>query len=254
MAVQNLSNIEQLCMDRLVKAIYRPDVDPRELAIYTPADAAQYLGINRSTLDTWIYGRFYEIAKGKAFFPPLIKPADEDNRLLSYFNLAEAHILASTRYQHNVSIKSIRSAIAQIKDRYGDIDHPLLSRDFFTNGKDIFTKTIETNEEVNLNLSTPGQLNFKAVMDLFLQHIKLDDNFKPGRIYPIIKGQPQDKVISIVPGVASSRPIVDGTGVPVWILYDRYSAGETVSSIADDFALSNEKVQRAIDYIEKRAA
>lgn len=245
---------EQDHMDRLAKAIYRPDVDRRELAVYTPADAAQYLGINRSTLDTWIYGRYYEIAKGKAFFPPLIKPADEVNRLLSYFNMAEAHILASTRYEHDVSIKSIRSAIGQVKERYGETDHPLLSRDFFTNGKDIFIKSIEANEEVDLNLSTPGQLNFKPIMDLFLHHIELDDNFKPGRIYPIIKGQPEDKVISIVPGVASSRPIIDGTGVPVWILYDRYSAGETIPSIADDFSLSADKVQRAIDYVEKRAA
>jgi uncharacterized protein (DUF433 family) len=239
-------------MDRLSEAIYRPDVDRRDLPVYTPADAASYLGISRSTLDTWIYGRYYEIAQGKAFFPPLIKPADEEHRLLSFFNLAEAHILAATRYEHNVSIKSIRAALGKMNDMYGDIEHPLLQKEFFTNGKDIFIKSIE--DEENINLSTPGQLNFKPIMDLFLKHIELDDAFKPHRVYPIIKGQPADKVISIVPGVSSGRPIIDGTGIPVWVLHDRYSAGEPVTSIADDFELPAEKVQRAIDYVEKRAA
>jgi uncharacterized protein (DUF433 family) len=243
---------ERTDMDRLTAARYRADIDRRELPVYTPADAAQYLGISRSTLDTWIYGRFYETLVGKVFFPPLIKPADEENRLLSFFNLAEAHLLAATRYEHKVSIKSIRTAMGKIREMYGDIEHPLLSKEFFTNGKDIFIKTIQDDEDINL--STPGQLNFKPIMDLFLAHIEPDEKFKPARVYPLIKGQPADKIISIVPGVSSGRPAIDGTGVPVWVLYDRYSAGEKVPAIADDFEIPESKVQRAIDYIEKRAA
>jgi hypothetical protein len=86
-------------MSQIAAAKYRADVDPRELAIYTPADAALYLGIKRSTLASWIYGRYYNTTKGRVFFEPLIKPADVENRLLSFFNLAEAHVLAATRYK-----------------------------------------------------------------------------------------------------------------------------------------------------------
>jgi len=33
-------------MAQILKGRFRPDVDPRELALYTPADAAYYLGIH----------------------------------------------------------------------------------------------------------------------------------------------------------------------------------------------------------------
>lgn len=236
-------------MHRLKAAKYRADTDPRELAIYTPADAARYLGIKSTTLGTWIYGRNYETNRGMVFFEPLIKPADPANRLLSFFNLAEAHVLAASRYEHLVSMKAIRSAIETLRNKYPS-EHPLISKDFFTNGRDVFIKTVEETE----NLSTPGQLNFKPILDLFLAHIGRDKNKVADRVYPVIKGLPHDKVISIVHGVSSSRPAIDGTGVPVWVVYDRFMAGEKKASIARDFGISLEKIQRAIAYVEKRAA
>jgi len=57
-----------ITMGRLQAAQYIPGVDPRELAIYTPADAASYLGIKQSTLNSWIYGRRYPKKDGVGIF------------------------------------------------------------------------------------------------------------------------------------------------------------------------------------------
>ncbi|MFI5109154.1 MAG: DUF433 domain-containing protein [Terriglobales bacterium] len=222
-------------------------MDERELAIYTPADAARYLGIHPSTLATWIHGRNYKTAADVRFFAPVINIADPDNRLLSFFNLAEAHVLAAFRYEHRVKFPAIRKALDTVAARYPS-KHPLISRDFFTNGKDLFFKTAIENE----NLSTPEQTNLREIMTAFLVHVGRDKDKLAERIFPIIKGQPQDKVISIVHGVASGAPIIDGTGVPVWIIHGRKERGESPISIAKDFGIPVAKVKRAIEYVENR--
>lgn len=230
-------------MYRLRAAKFRDDVDPRDLPRYTPADAARYLGINSMTLHHWVFGR----PNKASYFTPLVHPADTDNKLLSFNNLAELHILAATRYEHKVKFDAIRTAINTLNNKYPS-EHPLISKNFFTNGKDIFIKSIDETE----NLSTPGQANLKPIMEMFLRHIKRDKNQLVERIYPVIRGQAEDRVISIVHGINSGQPVIDGRGIPVFIVYGRHVAGESTKSIAKDFGIAESKVKRAIEYVEKK--
>jgi uncharacterized protein (DUF433 family) len=234
-------------MNRLAAAQYRTDVDRRELPIYTPRDVANFVGIKPSTLNDWIYGHTYTDARPA--FKSVIEPADPVNKLLSYFNLAEAHVLAACRFKHKIKFEAIRRALDTLENRY-PAEHPLIFRDFFTNGKDIFSKTVAETE----NLSTPQQMNFKSIMDMFLVHIDRDVRGKVVRVWPIIKGQPYNKVIAIVYGVASGQPVIGKTGTPVSVIYGRHVAGEKDGSIARDFGIPVTSVRRAIDYVEKRAA
>jgi len=150
-------------MHRLKAAKYRADVDPRELAIYTPADAASYLGVkpgNPRDLAFMDVGTKREAVANSSsrLSPPQIKRIDYSRSL----TLLKAHVLAATRYKHNVSIRAVREAMETLREKYPS-PHPLISQDFFTNGKDIFLKKVDENE----NLSTRGQLNLKPIMDLF---------------------------------------------------------------------------------------
>lgn len=112
---------------QLSKGQFVEGLDPREQALYTPADAACYLGIHPQTLSNWIWGRKYPTVNGEKHFAPLIEVADHDNQLLSFFNLAELHVLAATRYEHAISMKRIRTAMNTIQERYPS-DHPRISR------------------------------------------------------------------------------------------------------------------------------
>jgi uncharacterized protein (DUF433 family) len=237
-------------MAHAAKARYRPDVDPRELALYSPADAAYYLGIHPKTLGTWIHGRSYPTVGGDAYFAPVIDIADPENGLLSFFNLAELHVLAATRYEHHVGFPAVRAAMETVRNKYPGIKHPLISHDFKTNGFHIFVQTVEKNE----NLSVPAQANFKTIMDHFLRNVIEDEHDLIRKIFPIIQGQPDDRVVSITHGVSSSQPVIDGFGVPVWLIHDRYRGGESIEALADDFAIPIPKIQRAIDYVERPAA
>src|SRR5438128_210294 len=88
-------------MDKLLQAKYREGVDSREQPLYTVKEAAYYLGVEQQTLTTWFFGRHYDTKfEGEKFWERVIVPADPELKLLSFFNLAEAHVLAATRYDH----------------------------------------------------------------------------------------------------------------------------------------------------------
>ena len=221
--------------------------DKWDVPIYTYADAAYYLGIHKGTLRTWVIGRTIPTRAGQTqWIGPLIPAADAQNGLMSFYNLAEAHILAASRYKHHVPLYSIRSAILHLQSRYPS-PHPLLSKEFYTDGLDLFIKGMADTE----NLSRQGQLGFKPILDLFLHRIEFDDKFRPKRVWPLIKGQSEsDKVVSMVFGVSAGRPTVDGTGVPATMLWQRNRAGETEEELADDYEIDVLKVRKAIEYIE----
>ena len=243
-------------MDKLLEAKYREGLDSREQPLYTTREAASYLGIGKPTLETWFFGRSYPTKLDpKKPWLPVFSPADPDLKLLSFFNLAEAHVLAATRYDHKVPFWAVRDAITNVMDAVPHASrHPLLSDDFFTNGKLLFVKTIE--EYVNVS---SHQLSLE-IMEQFLVRVIKDQStnpFKdnqPFKVYPLRPGEPDDKVISIMAGVSASRPIIDGTRVPVFAIWRRVKAGEDEEFIANDYEIEPAKIRRAIDYVERRAA
>jgi uncharacterized protein (DUF433 family) len=233
-------------MSKLLIVQYRTDVESREQPLYTIPEAAEYLGLQSATLHTWFYGRYYSTKnEGKKFWRNVITPANEDLQLLSFYNLAEAHILAATRYRHNVPFPAVRGAIANVVTRFPQASvHPLLSHDFYTDGKNLFVKTIEETVDVSRE-----QLSLKLIMDMFLDRVVRDEDDNPFKIFPIIPGV-QQNFISMTFKVSSSRPVIDGTGVQVAVIEGRHRAGESPADIAEDFDIPIEKIQAAIDYAE----
>jgi hypothetical protein len=117
--------------------------DPRDVPRYTVGQIAYFLDIPASTVRWWCLGRNYKVHGELRSSPPLIKPAlyDPHNPSLSFYNLAELHILGSTRRFSRISMQSIRGAIDYLSGAYPS-PHPLLGHDFFTDGKDLFVKRI----------------------------------------------------------------------------------------------------------------
>ena len=98
-------------MDKLKTVRAANYADKWDVPIYTYADAAYYLGIHRGKLRTWVIGRQIPTRSGQTeWLDPLIPAADPKNGLMSFYNLAEAHILAASRYKHHVPLRSVRIA------------------------------------------------------------------------------------------------------------------------------------------------
>jgi uncharacterized protein (DUF433 family) len=238
-------------MSKLLVVQFRQNIDPREQPLYTVKEAAYYLGVECATLATWFFGRRYHTkSEGQKLWNRVIIPADEELRLLSFFNLAEAHILAATRYQHKVPFPAVRDAIANLqRDFPASAVHPLLSNDFYTNGSHLFVKELQRTLDVSRE-----QLSFKSIMNKFIKRVVSDKHDRPFKVFPLAEGEKDDKVISIVSGISHSRPIIEGTGIPAVAIWRRYKAGEEPEFLAKDYRVRLPKIQRAIAYIERRAA
>jgi uncharacterized protein (DUF433 family) len=232
---------------RIPFSVMRPGVDHRDLPVYSLAEAASFLDIPTSTLRWWVFGGTTGISHH--WNAPLIeRPAGSDD-LISFNNLAELHILSVTTKRHNVKLKAIRHAVEHIKNEFPS-PHPLLSEAFYTNGQDLFLKTIEQ----TINVSRHGQLALKPILDLYLERIIRDEQFMPIKIYPITRGQKTERVVSIVPTVSSGRPIIDGYGVPVSSIWGRYRAGDSPDFLANDYEIPLDRIKGAISYVEYYAA
>ena len=48
------------------------------------------------------------------------------------------------------------------------------------------------------------------------------------------------------PKISFGRPVIDGTGVPVASIYERYKAGDSVADLAQDFRLEIGAIEEAI--------
>lgn len=224
--------------------------DFRDSPRYNVAEVALYLHQRPRTIHTWFFGRAYHTKAGKKFWEPLAVPAAHDPHgfSLSFFNLAEAHILSATRYAFNISMPKIREAI-EFVSKDSKEKHPLLSKKFETDGVDLFLRYLsEHGEETIINISKRGQLGLREVLDGYLKRIDRDSRGLPLKIFPVVKQDLESKPIVIISGVASGRPTITGTGVRVASVWHRSIAGESPTELARDYGVDEETIKKAVSY------
>lgn len=217
--------------------------DPREVPLYTLADAAAYLRIPPTTLRSWIKGRTYPTRNGRKFFAPLMEAADPVRGLLSFSNLAEAHVLQATR-DRDVPVPIVRSAIDYIQEHWPS-RHPLITKEFYRFGKQLFVKVIEESmeEELDVNVSRGGQLGLKRVLDKCLERLERDDTGYPVRIFPL-----GTKHLVMDVKVAAGQPVIKNTRLLAHFLWRRNEAGDSVRDLAKAYKLKRSDVEEAIKH------
>jgi uncharacterized protein (DUF433 family) len=229
--------------------------DPREVPKYSVTEVALYFNLKPRTVHTWFFGRSYKAQGKKRFWEPLAIPAAHDPHgySLSFYNLAEAHVLSSTRHDFNISMKSIRFAMKELGKIYPQVSHPLLSKNFETDGCDLFIRVLrEHGEELIVNLTT-GNYGLKVILDAYLKRIIRDTLGFPTEIFPVIDHDFADRTIVINPGVAAGRPTIASVGVRASAVWERYRAGETTHELAEDYGINETEIKKAINYFTTTA-
>lgn len=213
---------------------------------YSIADAARYVMIPSATVRSWVAGRYYPVShEPKKYWRPLITPPEKGPPwYLSFRNLAEAHVLATLRRQHGVSMEAVRRAIAYVEDKLGD-PHPLVNPHMRTDGISLFLQRYGRLEQV----SHDGQLAIQEVLEMSLERL----DWGPAgvlRLYPFTRGgaaaRDWPRIVVIDPAVSFGRPVVMGTRVPTAAVFERWTAGDSFEELARDFELSSLQVQEAI--------
>jgi uncharacterized protein (DUF433 family) len=212
--------------------------DVREHPRYSVEEAAAYLRIPVSTLSAWTRGQNYTTKSGRQVsFVPRIELADSKRGLLSFYNLAEAHILRCTR-DKKVPLKNVRLAVDYVRREIDPgMSHVLLSREFKKFGKYIFIDHLGQ----AINATRQGQLAFRKLLGRYLERIKTDADGNLIELYPI-----KTRHLAINPLLSSGKPIVKGTGINAMILRDRLHSGESEHDVASDYGLSIREVKQAV--------
>lgn len=217
-----------------------PIVDPREMPVYGIHEAARFLGIPASTLRSWVVGRPYPSETGQRWFAPLILPAGREGLMLSFANLAEAHVLQATR-DHSIPLAKVRSAIDYVQEQIPG-PHPLITSEFSHFGKDLFLTKLGPDP---VNASKGGQVGMADILNEVLRRLERDSSGYPVRIFPLHRTR-----LVMDMNVASGQPVVKGTRVLASNVWSRRVAGDSVQDIALDFNISPEDVSEAIAHFE----
>jgi uncharacterized protein (DUF433 family) len=189
-------------------------------------------------MKAWCRGQQYTVGRTgrKRCFQPLVKPANPELGLLSFYNLAEAHVLRATR-DKKVPLINVRRALDYIREKIPTTTHPLLTHDFMTFGKHVFIQHLGS----TINATRYGQIAMTELLDEYLERIDRDSLGMPVQIYPI-----NTEVLAINPTVASGQPVVKGTRVMAAMLLARREAGESYKDLVKDYSLTRSQIEQAI--------
>jgi len=225
------------------KHIVRMRGDVRDHPRYSISEAALYLRIPVSTLMAWARGQDYVTVGGiRKTFKPLIDLAGPEHKLLSFYNLAEAHVLRSTT-EGGVPLRNVRRALEYIREAIPG-EHPLLSHAFEVSGKEVFISHLGA----TVNATRHGQIAMRKILEEYLKRIERDMAGMPIRVFPI-----HSKRTEIHPMFSSGKPVVRGKGIMISVLWGRKNTGESVTEIAKDYDLTQREVQEAIEDYEYAA-
>lgn len=223
--------------------------DRRNSPAYSVAEAARYLKLARATLRSWVLGREYPRDNGLVKFRPLIHPPERKPAMLSFWNLIEAHVLRSLRTEHGVSIHALREALGYAEKQL-NIRRLLLSDELRTHAG----RLLVDRYGALIDLSASGQLAMRKMLEEHLTRVEWDEWQFPVRLYPCTSGalRGTERPIAIDANVAFGRPVLARVGVSTRAIAERLDAGESVSDLVADYALTQSEIEQAVLY--ERAA
>lgn len=220
--------------------------DPREVASYTTWEAARYLRMPQRTVQNWAFG--FGTYGGK----PLIRVADPAKHLLSFWNVAELHVLGALRRYHQISPTKLRRMIKYLENTF-DSRHPLLTEKMLTDGVSVFVEQAQS----LINASREGQMAMRLLMEAHLKRIDQDVDGLAVRLFPFVTrnaeiASPPDllmhepRIIAIDPQVRFGRPVIAGTSIPTAEIAERFRAGDSVATLADEYGRPAKEIEEAI--------
>jgi uncharacterized protein (DUF433 family) len=224
----------------------RPDIyagqDPRDVPTYSVSEAAHYLRLPATTLRAWMLGRTYptkRVPERRA--PAVIRVPAGKPRLLTFWNLAEAYVLATIRRRHGVPLQSVRKALRYVEKERGH-ERPLVEQDFMTDGVDLFV------EEYGklINASQPDQILMREMLAATVKRVEFDAEGLALRLFPWANDLAEPRHVEVDPQRAFGRLVVAGTGVPTDVVAERFRAGDSVDHLAEDYGLARDKVEAAL--------
>ncbi len=215
------------------------------LPAYRVVDAARYAGVTPQTAANWHYR---DIAARRA-----VLPSKEPRQHLSYLQLIELGIVAVFR-KWEVPLESIRRTREYMAQTFNS-EFPFAEYRFKTDGFHLLLNLINIVPEFKhddlIVADKGGQLGWASMMEDKLLQFDYDMQYELALRW-FVAGRHSQVVID--PRVAFGAPTVNG--IATWVLKGRYKAGETLLDIEEDFGVTAEQINDALNFegVESLAA
>ncbi len=213
--------------------------------LYSVAEAADFLGVPRSTFATWARGYPHRRAGERGTRrDPLVTSLRGTARQaeIPFVGLVEGMVAAAFR-RAGVSMQHIRKALHVLQQRIG-IDHALASGRLYTDGSSIlYDYATEHDDEEILTAVLTGQRIFTDAVRDYLRRIKYaaDDGWAERLILPTTRRD----VVEVDPR-AFGQPIFIRGGARMEDVLDRFRAGEPLAEVARDYDLDSQDVEDVV--------
>ncbi len=218
--------------------------DPREMPSYTIAEAAHYLSIPLTTVRAWVKGTSYNDSAGRRRkFKRVIALPDRTHALMSFFNLAEAHVLRALRTNHKIQLQHVRKALDYVCREFG-WKRPLIHEGFKTDGVSLFVERLGQ----LVDASAEGQVVMPEVMDAHLKRLDWRDDLA-ARLHPFTRENANGKSprsIVIDPNQSFGRPVIASIGITTNVVAERYRAGDSIAKLVRDYGGPQSHIEEAI--------
>jgi len=230
--------------------------DPRfTRPLYTVAEAARYVGMPPSTLSAWAKGYRKTFADRPAVDQgPVITSIAETRSgspSIPFIGLVEATVVQAFR-QTVLPLQRVRRALRVLADQ-GELPHALASERMYTDGAQVLYDYASDTGDQMLRLLTvvdSGQRVFHEVIVDYLRRITFDDTWATGLVLPVTESD----LLRVVPTVASGDPIFLHGGAPLSAVISRSKAGESMTSIAEDYEVPVADIEEALGAVLAAAA
>jgi uncharacterized protein (DUF433 family) len=212
--------------------------------LYTLSEAASYVGVPRSTFDTWVHG-YQRRPPGKSPVrgEALVTSRPGGDLTIPFVGLAEGMVLAAFR-ETGLPMQRIRPALDRLRQEQG-LAHALASEHLYTDGAEIFYDYARQTHDKPLRLLTvvsSGQRVFHEVIDRYLKRITYRDGWAARLVLPIT----EEPLLLADPDRAFGQPIFLRGGGRLADVRNRVAAGEDEAAVAEDYGVPLEDVRAAL--------
>ena len=201
------------------------------LPAYRVSEAARYVGVHPSAVSAWHY-------RGSP-----VLPGRNKGKPLSYMELIEVAFVAFFR-QLKVSMNRIRAARDYVAKNI-EREYPFASLQFKTDGFHILMEHHQFDPSAKWDrlvvADAYGQLAWEEMMGKRFAEFDYEDEIV---VRWHLAGR--DSQVLIDPRIAFGAPAV--YGLPAYVIRGRYSAGETIEEIVEDFEICESAIRDALAF------
>jgi uncharacterized protein (DUF433 family) len=219
--------------------------------IYTVVEASRLTGVSKERIRRWLRGYHSELRQKN--YPPLWEsqlPPIENKVALGFLDLIEIKFVDAF-LNAGVSWAIIHKVREKAQKLYIDTNHPFCTKQFVTDGRQIFQDVHNETGDICLIEIATDQSVFAAITKPFLKQLEFRDGTKLERWWPLGR----ERHVVIDPRKNFGQPTIVTEGIPTQNLARSYKAnGSSFEEVARWFEIRPESVKEAVDYEQSLAA